>query len=135
MSLKTHNFAKLEDQEGINPLEFEVNYDKDHRDYIKVTLANKVSVIKRDDLWNFVFTIVKADQQQQMIPVIKQEMVKYIKQHTVELQKDMKKGEIMAVNCQVNVKKEIDDAIRREIEEESRLSTLSSYVDNMESSV
>lgn len=125
--LKTHNIAEIKDQDGINNAAFEINWDPKRKDLIKITLANKVSVIKRDDLWNFIFTIVKTDQQVQMIPVEKKEMVKYIKQHTVELQKDMKKGETMAVNCEVNVRKEVDDAIRREIEEE-KLSTPTPYL-------
>lgn len=127
MTIKTTNIADIKDQRGINDVEFKVNFDKDEKDLIRIAIQDKTSYIKRSDLWNFVFTIVKADQQAQMIPVVKTEMVQYLKQHTVELQKDMKKGEILAVNCKVNVRKEIDEAIRREIEEE-KLSTPSPYL-------
>ncbi len=116
--IKTHNIAKIEDQDGINAVQFEINYDPKRKDLIKVTLANKISVIKKDDLWNFVFSIVQASQQQRMIPVEKTEYEKYIKQHTVVLQKDLKKGETMAVNCEVNVKTEVAEALRRDIEAE-----------------
>lgn len=128
--IKTHNKATLEDQEGVNPVDFEVNYDKDHRDYIKVTLNGKISVIKKDDLWNLVFSIVKKDQQDKMVPVLKNEMVRYQKQHEIELQKDMKKGEIVIAHCAVNVHKEIDDSIRREIEE-GKLSIKTPYGNNI----
>jgi len=119
--IKTKAKAMLEDQNSINNIEFEVNYDKDRRDLIRVTLANKISVIKKDDLWNFVFSIVQTSQQQRMMPVLKTEYESYVKQHTVELQKDMKKGEIMAVNCKVNVRAEVAEALRRDIEAEKEL--------------
>ena len=117
--IKTKAKAEILDQDGINNLDLEINWDPNRKDLIKVTLANKVSIISKDDLWNFVFSIVQTDKQQQMIPVKKQEMEQYVKQHTVELQKDMKKGEIMAVNCKVNVRQEVADAVRRELEEEN----------------
>lgn len=118
MSIKTTNIADIKDQEGINDIEFKVNYDKDHKDYVRVTIQNKTSVIKKADLWNFVFSIVKADQQYQMIPVQKVEMEKYIKQHSVKIKNDMKAGDEIFVNCEVNVRKEVADAVRRELEEE-----------------
>lgn len=120
--IKTKAQAVIDDQEGINNITFDVNFNPKRKDLIKITLANKVSIIKKDDLWNFVFTIVKTDQQQKMIPVLKTEMVRYQKQHEIRLQKDMKAGEIVVAHCAVNVKEEIDNAIRREIEEE-KLST------------
>jgi len=116
--IKTTARAILQDQEGINNVTFDVNFSKDHKDFVKITIGNKISVIKRDELWNFVFSIVTADKQQQMVPVIKQEMLQYVKQHTVELQKDMKKGEVVAVNCKVNVPELVVDAIKRDLEAE-----------------
>lgn len=126
--IKTKAGCTIEDQDGVNNVDFEVNFDQNRRDLIKITLGNKISLIKKDDLWNFVFTIVKTDQQQQMIPVRKEEMEQYVKQHTVELQRDMKKGEIMAVNCKVNVRQEVADTVRRELEEK-KLSTVSPYME------
>lgn len=116
--IKNHAKAEIEDVKGKNPVLFEVNYDKKHKDYIRITIAGVTSVIKRDDLWNFVFVLVETDKQEKMVPVRKQEMEQYVKQHTVELQKDMKKGDIMAVNCMVNVRKEVADAVRRDLEKE-----------------
>lgn len=133
--IKDHNFAILKDQNGANDVEFEVNWDPKYRELVKLSFAGKSSTIKKDDLWNFIFTIVKKAQQHKMVPVIKDEMIRYTKQHEIELQRDMKKGEIVVAHCKVNVKQEIDDAIRREIEEEKQLSTKSPYVDNQENSV
>lgn len=116
--IKNNARAIIHDQEGKNNVTFDINFSKDHADYIKITLNKKSSIIKRDDLWNFVFSIVEADKQQKMIPATKQEMEKYTKQHTVILQKDLKKGDTLAVNCEVNVRKEVADALRRNIEEE-----------------
>jgi len=119
MTIRSHANAVIKDIQGINDIEFDVNWDSKNKNSIKVTLAGKVSFISKDDLWNFVFSIVQTSQQQRMIPVIKDEIIRYQKQHSIELQKDMKKGEVVVANCAVNVKKEVDDAIRRELEEEN----------------
>ena len=50
--LKTKAGCTIEDQDGINNVDFEVNFDKNRRDLIKITLGNKISLIKKDDLWN-----------------------------------------------------------------------------------
>lgn len=122
--IKSKNIADLKDQLGVNNASFEVNYDKKHKDYVKITIGGKVSVINRDDLWHFIFSIVSAEKQQQMVPVKKQEFEQYIKQHTIELQKDMKKGETVVVHCHVNVRKEVADVVRREVEDEKLLTGL-----------
>lgn len=121
--IKTKAKATINDQDGINNVDFEINWDPNRKDLVKITLANKVSVIKRDDLWNFIFSVVKTDQQKQMIPVEKSEFIKYIKQHEVQVRKDMKVGDKIFVRCEVNIRKEVDDAVRREIEELKKLST------------
>lgn len=118
--IKTHNTAILTDKQGINNVSFEVNWSPEDKDSIKVELAGKVSFISKDDLWNMVFSIVEADKQQKMVPVQKKEFEKYIKQHTVILQKDLKKGDTMAVNCEVNVRAEVAEALRRDIETEQK---------------
>lgn len=115
--IKTHNIATLQDKQGINDVSFEVHWDPNDKDSIKVELAGKISFISKDDLWNMVFSIVEAEKQQKMVPVIKNEMIRYQKEHQIELQKDMKKGEIVIAHCAVNVHEEIDKAIRRELEE------------------
>lgn len=128
--IKTKAKAVLNDQVGALDVEFDVNAYRNNKQWIKITLGGKTAVILKDELWNFVFSIVTADKQAKMVPVKQEEMVKYVKQHTVELQKDMKKGDIMAVNCEVNVRQEVENAIRREKEEES-LSTISPYSENV----
>jgi len=132
--IKTKAQAVIDDQEGVNNITFDVNYNPKRKDLIKVTLANKISVIKKDDLWNFVFTIVQTSQQQRMIPVVKTEMIRYQKQHEIRLQKDMKAGEIVVAHCAVNVEEEIDKAFRREIEEK-KLSTPIPYLTGKKDSV
>jgi len=116
--IKNHAKATIKDISGINDVDFEVGFDPKNKNIIKVTLAGKVSFISKDDLWNFVFSVVQTNQQQRMIPVIKDEMIRYQKEHQIELQKDMKKGEIVIAHCAVNVKQEVADALRRDIEAE-----------------
>ena len=136
--LKNHAKAKIKDISGINDVDFEVNWDPKQKNSIKVTLGGKISHISKDDLWNFVFTIVQTSQQQRMIPVLKHEMIRYQKEHQIELQRDMKKGEIVIAHCAVNVKEEVDSAMRRELEEEKsykQKSVLTPYLTDNKGSV
>ncbi len=118
MSIKSHNIATLPGQSMLPDISFEVNYMKEDENLIKVSIGRIKTIIKKDDLWNMIFTIVEEDKQLKMIPVKKQEMERYIKQHTVRVKKDLKEGEEIFVNCEVNVRKEVADAVRRELEEE-----------------
>jgi len=120
--LRNHAKAVLKDIQGINDLELECNWDPKNKNSIRVCLAGRISHISKDDLWNFVFSIVQTSQQQRMIPVEKTEFESYKKQHEIILQKDMKKGETVVAHCTVNVRKEVVDVIKRE-EEEKELST------------
>jgi hypothetical protein len=120
--LKTHAKATIKDISGINDVDFEVGFDPHNKNSIKVTLAGKVSFISKDDLWNFVFSVVQVSQQQRMIPVTKTDFEQYKKQHEIKLQKDMKAGETVIAHCVVNVRQEVVDVIKRE-EEEKKLST------------
>lgn len=119
--LKNHAKAVLKDIQGINDLDFEVNWDPHNKNSIRVTLAGRISHISKDDLWNFVFSIVQASQQQRMIPVQKQEMEQYKKQHEIILKKDMLKGETVVAHCTVNVRQEVVDVIKRDLEAEKEL--------------
>lgn len=123
------NYAKAEIVDGLNKnnLFLEVNFDENNKDLIKIALGDKVCVIKKDDLWNFVFSIVETDKQRKMIPISKTDFESYKKQHEILLQKDMKKGETVVAHCVVNVRQEVVDAIKRE-EEEKKLSTPSPYL-------
>lgn len=125
MTVRNHCKAVLKDIQGINDVEFDVNWDSKNKNSIKMTVAGKISCISKDDLWNFVFTIVKTDQQQKMIPVQKTEFEKYIKQHSVRIKNDMKAGEELFVNCEVNVRQEVADAVRRDLEKETERKKLS----------
>lgn len=125
--ISEHNFAVIKDINDQKEISFEVNFDKKHPEYIRVKIGTDTVKIDRQKLWDFVFAIVKPDMQLQMIPKLKTEMERYYKQHSVELQKDMKKGEKLLVNCEVNVKQEVADAYRREIEE-SNIAKLSPFL-------
>lgn len=128
--IKTHATAIIEDQEGINNITFDVNFNKDRKDLIKVTLANKVSTIRKDDLWNFVFSIVQTSQQQRMIPVKKEDFTVYNRQHHVKVEKDLKAGDEVIVNCKLDVTQRVEEHLRKEFEEKNK-KIVSPYNDNV----
>lgn len=115
-----HNTATLEDQsDGKHEIELDVNWDKDIKDMIKLTFDDKIAYVRKSDLFAFMFVLATPEQQEALIPVRRDEVKAYDRQHRVELLKDMKKGEELVVNCKIHVPTIIDEAIRNEKKDEN----------------
>lgn len=63
---------------------------------------NGIKLTKRE-LWEFVFSICDPKMRDELMPVRQTEMTTLTKVHTVQLKRDMRKGEIMKVRCHTNV--------------------------------
>ncbi len=60
--------------------------------------------IKQKDLWMMTFMITKDKKQQDdLITEQDREMMQFVRQHQIKCTRDMKEGEMITVNCNVNV--------------------------------
>ncbi len=71
--------------------------------WVTVKIGAKKGRVKKNDLWMMVFMISKEKQQDDMIPEEDIEMMQFVRQHQVKATKDIKAGEMITVNCNVNV--------------------------------
>ena len=104
--------AQLNDVLGKNPVMLDVNFDGEYNDCIKVTVNGIESIIKYSDLFAFMFVLGNKEQQAKMTPVLEEKGHEYMRQHVVKLNKDMKAGEEMVVNCRIRVPDVIAEQIK-----------------------
>ena len=72
----------------------------------------KDKLIRKTDLWGACFLIADAKTQESLIPVQQQEVLKYARIHSVQLKKDMRKGDIVKVRCEVDVLGTMEENLR-----------------------
>lgn len=115
--LKQGAQALIQDVRGQKtPLVFEVNFDDDFKDCVRIDADGQRFIVKYTDLFSFMFTIASKEHQAKMIPIREELGNQYMKQISVKLKKDMKEGEMMVVNVPINVPQVIEDAILKEKE-------------------
>lgn len=81
-------------------------------DVIHVKVGSQRATISRNELWGFVFAITGPEQQDKMLPVRKEEMMKFKKVHTVQLKNDMKAGESLQFSCVIDVPLRVIEGMR-----------------------
>ena len=79
---------------------------------VRLTFKGESTKIKMDDLFGFVFVAVDSEKQTDLIPVRHTTVTKYVKQHTIQVKKDMKNGEQIVVNCEIDVPTTVVDALK-----------------------
>ena len=84
-------------------------------DYILIGMGKEEAKVKYIDLWGVIFSMGDERQKEQLIPVRQTEMLKYERIHSVQLKKDMKRGQIMNVKCVVDIPKVVATDIENEI--------------------
>jgi hypothetical protein len=80
--------------------------------------GNKCTVMK-NDLYAFVFMIGDPEQQSELVPVRKTTITKYVRQHRVIAKKDIRKGEEIVVNCEIDVPTVVEEGIYGMMKNES----------------
>lgn len=116
--------AEIEDVNGGTYAIFDVNFDENLKDCVKISIDGASRVVKYTDLFSFMFAIGTKEQQAKMIPVREELGHQYMKQIHVKLKKDMKEGEMMVVNVPVNV----PEIVENQILQEKGLSTPTPYL-------
>ena len=101
--LKSHNFCLLKDSEGKNDVNVEINPDKKHIDIIKLTMNGKTATINKKELYTIAYLIADEEAQDRMTPTVNVEVTKYVRSIKLKAEKDIKKGEIIVANVEVEV--------------------------------
>ena len=117
MAITTNNVATLNDKNGRNNIEVEVNKGGEIKDYVEFRVKERdgewiKSYIKISDLYGLIWLLVDEESQQELMPIRQTEVRIYERQHRIKLKKDMKKGEIVVANCLVEVPLRVEENIR-----------------------
>jgi hypothetical protein len=104
---------------GGSKVEMEINFSSD-KDKVKIIVDGREGIISKKDLYPFVFVIADEETQSKLMPVQRTTIRKYVKQHRVELLKDMKKGDVMVVNCEVDVPLTVEQGLSGIIDNKKR---------------
>lgn len=81
----------------------ELTFDPRVQDIVVIRVGTEESIVNMKDLYQFVFQCSDENDQMGLIPHRKEEVRKFKKQHVVRAQKDIKKGDEMVVNCEVDI--------------------------------
>ena len=90
----------------------EVNWNGYASNGVRVKMGSKEAVFKLEDLFGFIFLSVSPEKQSELMPVRKTTITKYVRQHTVEAKKDIKRGEKIVVNCEIDVPTVVEEGLR-----------------------
>ena len=97
-------------------LEFEVDPDIE---MFRVKIGKQWKRFKKSDLWSMVFVIATPEQQEQMIPVRRSEVLTYRRIHRIQLKNDMKKGQVVKCKCEINVEQTVVEGLKGMIEQQA----------------
>lgn len=103
MTLQNYNEFKIKDLAGSNDLVLFVNWHEGSPGKIKLKMGEHTAVVSLQDLYSFVFLACDEEQQSQLLPVRQTTIHKYVKQHRVIAKKNIKRGEQIVVNCEIDV--------------------------------
>jgi hypothetical protein len=78
---------------------------------LKMCMGDLCAYITIRELYELLLVITDEEQRANILPVRRKELMKFVRQHSVKLKNDMKAGEMMVVNCEVNVPKIVVDNI------------------------
>lgn len=103
--LDTQEKVIITDLNGKHDVSMEVNFSSnpDSKDKVRIGIEGSQAVVAIKDLYDFVFLIADAIQQERLMPVKTTTVRKIIKRHIVEVTKDIKKGQKLNVRCETNV--------------------------------
>lgn len=112
--LQENEKVVMDDLRGHHKVSMEVNHSSnpDLKDTVKVSMEGNDAIIPIKDLYNFVFLIANAEQQEQLMPVKQTLVRKIVKIHKIKAKKDIRKGEYVNARCETNVPVEIWEGLK-----------------------
>lgn len=84
------------------------------KEYFKVKIGDEQASVKRTDLWMMVFMTNGGKKQDDLLNVEQKEMMTFVRQHQIKATKDIKTGEMITVNCNVNVPLVVVESLLKE---------------------
>ena len=94
---------------------FEVHWNQGTDDTVRITIGDKSAVIPYASLYGFVFINSEGEDMNNLMPV-KQTVVKHLrKQHRVTVQRNIKRGEQLVVNCEIDIPVAIIQALKGDL--------------------
>lgn len=109
--LKEQEKFILPDLDKKNELGLEVNWNGNSEKLVKVTLGGQQCTVRVIDLYKFIFVVCDTEQQSELLPIRKTEVRKYVKQHRIRAKKDIKVGDELVVNCEIDVPLTVVDGL------------------------
>lgn len=79
--------------------------------YVTIVVDGKKARVHYKELWGAVFVLGDGKYREQMIPARKEERMVFSRKHEIEVKRDVKAGEKLAVWCEVDVAKTVVAAI------------------------
>jgi len=116
MSILSHNKATLTDQRGRHDITVEINKTGEGQQAVEMSVRDKndnkiSSYITLKELYSLIFTLMGPEEQSEMMPVRRTQMTTFKRKHVVMTTKNMKKGEKIIVNCEINVPTVIEEGL------------------------
>ena len=114
--LEGHEKAIYRDMSAArNDVGFEVHWNQGTDDTVRITIGDKSAVIPYASLYGFVFINSEGEDMNNLMPV-KQTVVKHLrKQHRVTVQRNIKRGEQLVVNCEIDIPVAIIQALKGDL--------------------
>ena len=88
------------------------NFNDNWSEVLEFKIGDEVSLIKKQDLYGIMFVFADEETQEQLMPVRHTTIRKYIKQHRVKTKKDIKAGEEVVINCEVDVPTSVEEGFK-----------------------
>lgn len=77
----------------------------------RITVGGKTMRFKRIDLFAITFAMSDPDQQADLMPVRKTEVMTYKRIHNIKVTKHLKPGDMIKCKCEMNVEKQVVEAL------------------------
>lgn len=119
--IESHNIAQL------GRAEFEVNWDKKIKNRIKIRLGKESGVIKMIDLYKFLLIVGNKEVQEALIPKREETMHRFVRQYSLVLKNDMKAGETVSFNANIDIPQLVFDEIKDNKKGRTKKSNSSSH--------
>jgi len=113
--LHENNQATISDLSGKNHIKIEVNTSEKYKDKLTVKMGDKKAIIKKKDLYAIAFMIADPETQADLMPVKQTRVRKQIRQYRVKAKKDIRKGEEIVFNAEVNTPIQVIEGLNRDI--------------------
>lgn len=111
-----HQKVGIQDKSSSKEVALELNWNNSVTpNDVKITIGDETAIVDLKDLYFFVFTAGTADMQSDLMPVRQTQVYKQIRQHRIIANKDIKRGQMIIANCEIDIPVSVVDGLRGEL--------------------